>query len=324
MNPHRFGRAWAVTVALGLSVAALVSVVWPLATYTLTLATFGLAHVVAELRYVDLRFGRGLGDALARTMVVVLLGVVVTRSATMAGVIGRPINLVIELGLGLSLVALVLPSLFRRSRWTGGIGLVVAGLLAFAIVLEPAAGLLTIAVLHNFTPVGFIAERTSGPQRRRALSACLVVFVAIPLVIASGAPWRVLASAGWVAPEVSPLGYGPLQEAMKAYLPVAALDPLRALHLFCACVFLQCAHYIAVLLVLPRSLPASAQGRMRWPSLRWWPWILAATMLALVPFAFDFAAARRGYGIFAAVHAWIEVPILLLALVGIQSNRSRP
>ena len=324
MSESRFGPSSRIAVATGLSVAALASVVWPLATYTLTLATFGLAHVVAELRYVDLRFGRSLGRTLARAMAVVLLGVVVVRGASIAGVVGRPASLIIELGLGFSLVALVLPSLFRGSTGRGVVGLAVAACLAFAIVFEPAAGLLSIAVLHNFTPVGFIAEATSGAQRRRALAACALVFVVIPVVIASGAPWRALASLDLVAPETSPLGYGPLQEAMKAYLPVSALDPLRALHLFCACVFLQCAHYIAVLLVLPRSLPAAARGRLRWPAARWWPWILAATALALVPFAFDFAVARRGYGVFAAVHAWVEVPILLLALVGIHSSRSKP
>ena len=311
MRPLHCGALAAV-----LALAALASVAWPLATYTLTLAAFGLAHVLGELRYVDLRFGGRLGRTLAWGMGTALAGIVLVRLLLAAGVLGRETALVLELGAGLSLVALVLPTLIRHRPGRGVVGLAVASVLALMIVLDPAAGLLGLAVLHNLTPVGFILEATEGAGRRRAAWACVIVFGVIPLAIALGWCWSLVAPLGVAAPEASPLGYGPLQEAMRAYLPVEHLVPVTALHLFAACVFLQCAHYVAVLLVLPRLLPRGAVGLLRWPAPRWWPWLLFATTLALVPFAIDFPGARRGYGVLAAVHAWVELPLLLLALRG--------
>lgn len=311
-------------LAATLVVAALASVAWPLATYTLTLAAFGLAHVLSELRYVDLRFGPRLGRALAWGIGAALGVIVLVRLSLMAGALGHAVGLVLELGCGLCLVALVLPTLFRARPWAGVVGLCVALALALAIVVDPVAALLAIAVLHNLTPVGFVLEATHGASRRRAAWACGVVFGVVPLAIALGWLFALVVPLGVVAPEASPLGYGPLQEAMRAYLPVELLAPATALHLFCACVFLQCTHYVAVLLVLPRLLPRGAEGRLRWPGARWWPWVLGATVLALVPFAIDFGEARRGYGVLAAVHAWVELPLLLLALQGARAPFARP
>src|SRR5690606_7670373 len=86
-------------------------------------------------------------------------------------------------------------------------------------------------------------------------------------------------------------------------------------------VFLQLAHYGAVLHVLPRLDDAatwSPPGSLvRWPG----PGaFLALTALVSAPlvasFTLDFAVARGVYGLAAAVHAWLEVPLLLLALAG--------
>ncbi len=316
MSPGRVdGRPPSMVTAL-LVAAVVASVAWPLATYTLTLATFGLAHVVAELRFVDLRFGRGLGRRLSWAMVATLAGIVLARVVSIVAPALGPVAIVVELGCGVSLVALVLPSLVQARPWAGLVGVLAAAGLALAILVAPTAGLLAIAVLHNLTPVGFVLEANEGTARRRAGWWCLVVFGVVPLAIATGWIWWIVSTAGIAAPEASPLGYGPLPEAMRAYLPVALLSPAVALHLFCACVFLQCAHYVTVLGVMPRLLPVGARGRLRWPGPRVWPLVLGATVLALVPFAIEFADARRGYGVVAAVHAWIELPILLLALTG--------
>jgi hypothetical protein len=311
MTPGRSASLAAVLV-----VAAVASVAWPLATYTLTLAAFGLAHVLGELRYVDLRFGARLGRSLAWGIGAVLGGIVLVRVLLMAGVVGYEAALVLELGGGVALVALVLPMLARGRPAAGLVGVGVAAVLVLALAVDPAAGLLAMAVLHNLTPVGFVLEATAGASRRRAAWACGVVFGVVPLVIALGWPWALVVSLGVQAPEASPLGYGPLQVAMRAYLPVEVLSPVTALHFFCACVFLQCAHYCVVLGVLPRLVPLGAVGWVRWPGARWWPWVLAGAVLAVVPFAIDFASARRGYGVLAAVHAWVELPVLLLALGG--------
>nr|MCH9686345.1 hypothetical protein [Deltaproteobacteria bacterium] len=271
---------------------------------------------VAELRYVDLRFGRRLGRRLSWAMAATLAVIVLARILPMADPALRPVAIIIELCGGASLVALVLPSLARAGPWTGLVGVLAAAGLALAILVSPTAGLLALAVLHNLTPVGFLLEANAGMARRRAAWWCSVVFLVVPLVIATGWVWWIVSTAGIASPEASPLGYGPLHDAMRAYLPVALLSPAVALHSFCACVFLQCAHYVTVLLVMPRLLPDGARGRLRWPGPRVWPVVLTATVLALVPFAIEFADARRAYGVVAAIHAWIELPILLLALCG--------
>ena len=50
--------------------AAFLSVAFPLATYTLTLASFGLAHVFTELRYVNSRFNQRLNIDLRKKIVI--------------------------------------------------------------------------------------------------------------------------------------------------------------------------------------------------------------------------------------------------------------
>ncbi len=297
-----------------LGAAAIASVAWPLATYTLTLALFGVAHVLSELRYVDLRFGRRLSSALGVGLGAALLGIVGVRLGLIADLFAQASAVLVELGLGLGLVALVLPTLYRGRPLAAAVGTAVAGVMAVAIVTCAPLALLLIAVLHNFTPLAFILEATRGPARRRISWGLVLVFAVVPVAIASGQVWAVLHGFGITAPEATPLGYGPLQDAMVAYLPQALVASATALHLFCACVFLQCAHYIAVLLVLPALLGPNATGRLRWPSPRLWLILLAATGLAIIPFASDFATARRGYGVLAAVHAWVELPILLLAI----------
>ena len=47
---------------------AVACVVWPLATYTTTLAVLGLPHVLVELRYVQRRFGARLARGTAASM----------------------------------------------------------------------------------------------------------------------------------------------------------------------------------------------------------------------------------------------------------------
>jgi hypothetical protein len=69
--------------------------------------------------------------------------------------------------------------------------------------------------------------------------------------------------------------------------------------------------------VLPRLLSgSSARGLVRWPSPPRFALLLAVLAAgSLLHFALAFGEARGLYGVFAAVHAWIEVPVLLAAIV---------
>ena len=97
--------------------------------------------------------------------------------------------------------------------------------------------------------------------------------------------------------------------------PSPLAHPEAALHVFAACAYLQCAHYIGVLLVLPTQAPTP----MRVP-----PRVVIAivlfAMLGIIVYATDFAAARSWYGTIAGVHAWAEFPALLLVLESLLSR----
>jgi len=92
--------------------------------------------------------------------------------------------------------------------------------------------------------------------------------------------------------------------------------------LFSAAVVAQAMHYVAVILFLPRLIarrPGIAQptSLAPWPSWQMFAWGVAG--LAAVAFAFyavDYTLARSTYGVAAAIHAWVELPIFLLALGG--------
>ncbi len=292
-----------------LAIAALAAVAWPLATYTLTLAAFGLFHVLAELRFVALRFGPRVATDLRRALVGLVVLVALGRLARRLEWVDAFSADVLELLAGIALVVVVVPTLARAGRSRVALACIVGVALAVGVAFSPVHALLALAVLHNLTPVGFLAEATHGAARRRTLTIATLVFAVVPLAIASGLPFALVRALGVAAPELAVLPAGPLESHMRAYLPVDSLDAPWALHAFSACVFLQCAHYLAVIDVLPRTLPAP---RPRAPLL----FVGAALTVGLAAFALfvaDFADARRSYGVIAAVHAWIEVPLLLLA-----------
>ena len=66
-----------------LTAAAAVS--FPLLVYSVTLAAFGLPHVLSELRYVDRRFGRRLAPPRIAAMVALLAAVVTARACGVFG-----------------------------------------------------------------------------------------------------------------------------------------------------------------------------------------------------------------------------------------------
>ena len=72
--------------------AAFLSVAFPLATYTLTLASFGLAHVLTELRYVNYRFHQRLNIDLQRKNVIMLLIIVNLRISQLLGIVNSSIS----------------------------------------------------------------------------------------------------------------------------------------------------------------------------------------------------------------------------------------
>jgi len=286
----------------------------PLWTYALSLALFGLPHVLCELRYVDERFGARLQRTTVRWLALGLLGIVLLRLAAFVDVGNHAARATSELLVGAALVAAAVPVLLPR----GGSPIAIAVLAALVLgaLQAPVATLVVLALLHNVTPVGFLAERLRGRQRTRVLFACGVVFGVVPVLIAAGAFQTALAMLPLPTTATGPFATGDLDLHLQAFVPPALLDAPFAADLFAAAAYLQCMHYAVVLHVLPRLAGGTetSGATIGWPRRRMFA---AAVVLAglgfTVGFANDFATTRSVYAVFAAVHAWVEIPILALA-----------
>lgn len=292
-----------------LPLAAIVALAWfgsllaPLLVYTTTLAVFGLAHVAEELRYLHHRFGRwlapvtlGLGGALSVVML--------TRTLRWLEWMPAGVGYVVELAAAVA-VLWVPVGWWWRSRGASAVAVALSVGLLGGLLWAPIPTLLAVAVLHNLTPVPLLAEALPATARPRFAVGALLVFLALPALLATGLPWGWVEGLAW--PEARLLPSGSLAANYTAYLPVAWARQDGAQHWFTAIVFTQCLHYTAVLGALPRWSPVPSRG--------WVAGLLAATGLLWLGYAVDFREARELYGIVASVHAWIEVPILVLLLL---------
>ncbi len=289
----------------------------PLATYVLMVAAFGLPHVLSELRYCDERFSAR--SSLAPLAIVgALVGIIASlRVASTAGALPTYVATLIELGLG-AVLALVAAWFMRRWRIAG-----VAVALAFGlgVVYAPIVTFLVWAWLHNLTPLGFIAEATRGEERRRLLATLSIFFLVVPAIVATGVVHQVMfALTGFNAAD-GPSVFGAGARPLASFLaPGATVESDVAL--FSAAVVAQAMHYVAVILFLPRLITtrvgiAQAPSLAPWPNWPMFAWGVAGiAAAAFVVYAVDYTTARAAYGVAAAIHAWVELPIFLLALGG--------
>lgn len=302
-------------VGLSILLTAALAAAMPLFVYSTTLATFGLAHVLSELRYVDGRFGPRVGRRLRLWLGALLLAVVLSRIGRIAGWLQGDWVTAMELGFVLALGAGALPALRGAGPMAWIVALTALGGLAAGLIVSPLAAMMTLAVLHNWTPLGFVAEALRGAERRRAMAIGALVFGLVPALLASGLPIRALDAAGLYFPELTLLGTGPLAKNLYVYVPRAWHDSALAAPLFSAVVFAQCMHYATVIHVLPALDGQTRTGPLS--GLRpgvFFGGVLALGTLLLFGFTQDFGQARSVYGVAAAVHAWVEVPLLILAL----------
>jgi hypothetical protein len=306
-------RALAIA-ALLLAPVFLATVALPLATYTSVLALFGLAHVGSELRYIDHRFGSRLRGGFGLWIGMSLVLAVTARLTAMSGVLPAALAVSLEVAIGAGMAGVCLLPL-RSHRLPAAI---VALSLFAGAVLAPFETLLVLAIAHNVTPLAFLADALEGAARRRVLAPMAVGFLGLPLLIATGLPYRLLAHFGLVAPEATLFGAGPLDANLGAYVPSSLIYSDWALPVFSASVFAQCMHYVAVIGILPRLIEEKAprsRPLLPWPGAMRFALCLAGVAIALaLGFAVDYKQARQVYALAALVHSWIEIPILILAL----------
>lgn len=301
-------RLW-LAVAAAAAATAIVAGLAPLWVYVLSLAVFGLPHVLVELRYVDERFAARMPPLLRAMLVGLLLAIAGVRVLGIGGVGATELRLGLELAFGATLVAV--PMLVGRglSRWLGGL---VAASLGLGLAVAPSVTLVLFAFLHNLTPAGLLAERLRGRARQKALLGCVVAMVAVPLAMVTLLP----------APQVlgGPLDTGCLDAHLPVFVPGPWLGGPFADRMFAVAAWLQCVHYALVLHVLPRLGAGDVEPRpvLPWPT----PQAFAGLLLLLggamtLGFVAGFGSARACYGVFAAVHAWLELPVLVLATAAI-------
>lgn len=287
--------------------AALAIMAAPLAAYVLLIALFGLPHVLCELRYCDERFsGRsGRGFLIALFGLIALL--VLVRLAQGASLLPTMTTVHAELLLGAALAGVAVLVMRKRRLIGAGLGLAIAA----GAALAPVPTFLATAWLHNLTPLAFAAEILPKDDRARTLLRLAVPFLLLPAVIATGWPQQLLAPA-----QLSIFGAG--ASPLSAFLP-RTLPFAQSLPLFSAAVTAQAMHYFAVIVVLPRLLAAHGGGAplLDWPSWpRFYGLLALAALLVFAAYGADYAQARSAYGIAAALHSWIELPIFLIALGG--------
>lgn len=290
-------------LVIATAIAAGIAPVW---TYAISLALFGLPHVLVELRYVDERFAARIPRNFVMGLAICLYGIVLMRAFALVDVGSSDERITAELLFGICLIVTALPML-RRTR-ISPIAIATATSLLLGILYAPITTLVAMALLHNLTPVGFLAERLQGRERRRAMLYCLIIFVLIPLVLLL-APTSMFMMEG-------PLSVGHLDDHLSSFVPPALLGTSMADRLFAAAAYLQCMHYAVVLHVLPKLSGGdqTADATVPWP--RQSIFLTTVSCLGImmtIGFVANFREARATYSMFAAVHAWIEIPVLLIA-----------
>jgi hypothetical protein len=311
MTARSDGLLWAIpAVAL---LAALAAASAPLAVYTLTLAAFGVPHVLSELRYVDRRFARRIAPGMLWRMLALLVLLVVIRSATVFHAIPAMTGVMLELSTVVLLALNVAGGSFAQriaaSLIAAGIGL--------ATWLSPYETTIGFSIFHNLTPLGFLWQILPPGRRAGPMSAACLGFLGLPLFVATGLPREALAATGLLL-SGDPLGAGPLASHLYVYVPRAFLSGAHAIDLFSASAVAQVSHYFSVIVVLPLLLARTdpnARGIVPWPRAAWFFALLAVFgAAAFARFSLGFPEARALYGIAASVHAWVEIPLLILAL----------
>lgn len=298
-----------------LTIAA--TVVAPLAAYVLMISAFGLAHVVCEMRYCDERFGRR-SSRVALALIGFLIGLIaIERAAVGMGAISSSLSTHVELGLGAVLASVA--AFFMRERRI--VGFLAALAIAAGAIYFPIETFVAWAWLHNLSPLAFVSEATEGAERRWLLGVMSIFFLGIPALVATGVFHGAALSLFGHDAAQAPSAFGAGTRVLSAFLPPGATIS-RDAALFSSAVLAQAMHYVAVIYFLPR-LAASRAGVAQPPPLFPWPsWTLFAlgiaglSAAAFAVYAIDYSNARAMYGIAAAMHSWVELPVFLMALGG--------
>jgi hypothetical protein len=282
-------------------VSALSAIALPLTTYATTLATFGIAHVAIELRYIDSRFHPQLDRKIETYLIQLLLSIAILRCCSIFGFMASEVAHLLELCCGLGLVLLATHYLWVRDWRRGSIGIAVSCLLGIGIIKDPIVTSVIFAIIHNLTPIGFVLER-QGFKSTRTIWICGLIFGLLPLLI--------------ILYQYFPLVYFPLEINtiyLRAFIAPSWQQLSIAYPLFSAVAFLQCMHYAVVIGLFSQWTPDRPNSLVTYNNKYFYLLLGSISISFLIAFQHSFVLTRAFYGVVASIHAWIEIPLLLMA-----------
>lgn len=299
--------AVAAVIALAISASA------PMAALVIGVILFGVLHNVLELRYVVGRFSGLLGRRFLELFGLLVSGIVVCR--LLAGVIGRPAETA-EIVLGFVVLGLGVRHGLDGRRRVVAWGVLVPA--AVAALLRPDLYVWVLAVLHLVATVVFLWEWSSRLTVGRGLfrSVQLAWALAVPVVLLTGVADRWLRSGAEAVRNL--VGEG--ESVLAAAAPPGQSDSALGLRFLVVVAFLQTMHYVVWVAFMPRMAPevsAAFEARLPWltgPRV-WAAGFLGGAVFAVL-FVFDFAHTDTLYRALSSYHEYLELPILLVLLVG--------
>ena len=280
----------------------------PLPLYLVSLALFGLPHIVWELGFLRSRYAARWPARWWLALWAVLLLQALVRGAAWLGMYPAESSRIVDL-LALLLLALIIVFAPMRAGWR----VRAAGLVLGTTVLwllqqgDVVVALLLLAIAHNFTPLAMAWDMARDYRSAYALAWAITALLLLPVLVAAS---------GWQGGILPPM-FASHAWALEGQLPViAGIAQHQAL--LSALVLAQCLHYYCVIVLLPRAeAQRTGTAVISLPVRRV---LLLALLSLLVYYMHDFSGARQLYGVAAGVHAWLEWPVLLMALLGMSGK----
>lgn len=277
----------------------------PVPLYLVSLALFGLPHIVWELGYLARRYQKRWSWKWWAPVSVFLALQACARLAVWQGHYAADVGQIADLAalMGLAACLVLAPT---PMHWSARLGALTIMLTLLWLLQEGEwlMALLVLAIAHNFTPLGFALDLARSDARQRHMVRELAMYFGLPILVAvSGVSWH----------DELHIGSGQAR-LLSQQVPASWRHWGHEDALMSAVALAQCLHYAAVLRWLPAAVSGPGLPPLIGLRVRWLTGIVVATMLLY--YLKDYTAARQLYSVAAGLHAWLEWPILLMVLWG--------
>ncbi|MES3025972.1 MAG: hypothetical protein V4857_30695 [Pseudomonadota bacterium] len=297
----------------GLIAILLVLALWmPLPLYLVSLALFGLPHIVLELSFLRSRYAARWPTRWWIALGIVLLLQALGRAAAWHGEFSVESSRIVDV-LALFLLALLILLAPMRVGWPARVtGLLGAGAVMWLLERgDLVEALLLLAIAHNFTPLALAWDMAREHRPARGMAWMITGMLMLPPLVALSA---------WGG-GIVPAAFAGQSWSLAGQLP-SNIDGARGEAVLSAIVLAQCLHYYCVIVLLPRA-EARRVGKAITPAPLLFA-LLVAVLLHLAYYLHDFSSARQLYAVAAGFHAWLEWPVLLMALLCMGPSMQQP